>query len=126
MALSSETKAERKEARSGDVTAAAAEEEEAPSSSATPLPPPAAAAAAPSTSAIASASAPASSAPLDEVDRILRVQHNAYAVLKLDRRAKVFVFLFNQEEKQNQKQRKKERINSPPLFPLFSPASSPK
>ena len=100
MALSSETKAERKEARSGDVTAAAAEEEEAPSSSATPLPPPAAAAAAPSTSAsaIASASAPASSAPLDEVDRILRVQHNAYAVLKLDRRAKVFVFYLTRKK----------------------------
>jgi hypothetical protein len=97
MALSSETKAERKEARSGDVTAAAAEEEEAPSSSATPLPPPAAA---PSTSAsaIASASAPASSAPLDEVDRILRVQHNAYAVLKLDRRAKVFVFYLTRKK----------------------------
>ena len=97
MALSSETKAERKEARSGDVTAAAAEEEEAPSSSATPRPPPAAA---PSTSAsaIASASAPASSAPLDEVDRILRVQHNAYAVLKLDRRAKVFVFYLTRKK----------------------------
>ena len=83
MAPLSKTEAERDEARSGDVIVDA---EASSSSSATARPPPAAAAsaAAPSTSA----SAP-STPPPDEVERILRVQHNAYAVLKLDRRAKV-------------------------------------
>lgn len=73
--------------RSGDVIVTGGAEAVAAStstSSSAPRPqqPPAPAAAA----ALSSTSA---SSPVDEVDRILRVQHNAYAVLKLDRRAKV-------------------------------------
>ena len=87
MAPSSKTEAEKDEARSGDVIVTAMEEAASSTSSTRP---PLTTTTAPPAQPSTSTSAPASSsAPVDEVDRILRVQHNAYAVLKLDRRAKV-------------------------------------
>ena len=68
---------------------------------------------------------PSASLPLDEVDRILRVQHNAYAILKLDRHAKVnkslkaFLYSFRRENGSE------EELTSsfPSRLPPFPPSS---